>query len=285
MDSLKEQASALEDGRAFVDLSTWRKILVSGRDAVSWLNDLVTAAMDTVAPQEWRRTLLLDRTGRVKADLQATLASEGVLLVQDPVQPGAADALLSPYTLSSDVELTDLTPDLGLFALPGRGSLPGDSPGFRPSVLGEGIDALAKGESIEQMRAMLRRELTEAAEEAAEVVRIRRGIPRFGVDFGEEALPSEAGLDQHIDRTKGCFLGQEAVAKVANLGHPPRVVVPFSVGVAPRPGDPVLADGREAGRVTAVAPDKDAFAILARITWDARDRPLRTAAGDPLIPR
>ena len=61
-------------------------------------------------------------------------------------------------------------------------------------------------------------------ERAFEIWRIGRGDPRMGVDFEAGALPAEAGLERLIDVTKGCFLGQESVAKVRNLGHPPTVL-------------------------------------------------------------
>src|SRR5439155_12090717 len=109
-----------------------------------------------------------------------------------------------------------------------------------------------------------------------------RGIPRLGVDFGEDALPAEAGWDSLVDASKGCFLGQEAVAKVRNLGHPPRLVVALSAPLQLQQGDPVLADGNDVGHVTAVTSEGEAWAILARIRWDARDLPLRARSGAPL---
>ena len=60
--------------------------------------------------------------------------------------------------------------------------------------------------------------------DAAEAWRIIHGIARMGPDFGQRSLPAEAGLEATIDTTKGCFLGQESVARIANLGHPPRVL-------------------------------------------------------------
>ena len=70
----------------------------------------------------------------------------------------------------------------------------------------------------------MRQDLVEVGEVTLEVRRIRAGTPRMGIDFGQDALPAEVGLDWTIDTAKGCFLGQESVAKVRNLGHPPRVL-------------------------------------------------------------
>ena len=115
--------------------------------------------------------------------------------------------------------------------------------------------------------------------------RIRRGIPRFGVDLSEDGLPTEAGWDGLIDRTKGCFLGQEAVAKVRNLGHPPRLIVPLHSARPVKAGQTILAATREVGTVTSAAPDGEGSALLGRVRWEARDAELRTASGHPLARR
>ena len=73
-------------------------------------------------------------------------------------------------------------------------------------------------------------------ESSLEVWRVRRGAPRMGVDFDEGALPAEAGVEDTIDITKGCFLGQESVAKIRNLGHPPHLLRHLSSEAAVAPG-------------------------------------------------
>jgi tRNA-modifying protein YgfZ len=284
------EVTALEKRRAFVDLSSWRKIAVAGSDAITWLNDLVSNRVDDIRPNEARRTLLLDRTGRIRADVHATTLGGrdgdlvGLLLIQDPAQPVPIEELLAPYQLSSDVDLEDRTDRLAWFVMQQTALAavqfmwwPGPSDRIAYTVSGAG--------DRERVRDVLAGSYTEAREPDVEVWRVRRGVPRYGVDFGEDTVAAEARWDELVDRTKGCFLGQEAVAKVANLGHPPRLFTSFSASVALEPGDPVFADGQEAGRVTSVAPDADVFAVIARIRWDARTTPLRTAAGDPLSPR
>jgi folate-binding protein YgfZ len=95
--------------------------------------------------------------------------------------------------------------------------------GLEPSILGEGEDiVVASGKPAARERERWWPPIsTRSAGMPAEVWRIRHGQPRMGPDFDEGSLPSEAGLDATIDATKGCFLGQESVAKVRNLGHPP----------------------------------------------------------------
>jgi folate-binding protein YgfZ len=272
------EITALEEGRAFVDLSSWRKIAVRGSDAVRWLNDLVSNRVDDTGPGDARRTLLLDRTGRIRANVHAYRLGDGLLLAQDPVQPRSIAELLAPYQLSSDVELTDRTEDVALLAHPGQGT---QVEAWAPSILGTGFDRLLTPAERDEARAG-HSGLVEATEADIELWRIRRGVARFGVDFGEDALPAEAGWERLVDTSKGCFLGQEAVAKVRNLGHPPRVMVSLHTDGHPRAGEAVLAGGEEVGRITGVAPDTDGTAALARIRWEARELALTTSSGHSL---
>src|SRR5204862_6569993 len=100
---------------------------------------------------------------------------------------------------------------------------------------------------------------------------IKRGIPRFGIDLDEESLPQEAGWERFIDFTKGCFMGQEAMAKIRNMGgHPTRVVKAMRGDTTVAPGDAIVVAGSEVGAVTSGA-DAD---VIVRVRWDAREAPL-----------
>ena len=113
--------------------------------------------------------------------------------------------------------------------------------------------------------------------------RIRLGAPAFPDDLDPESLPAEAGWDSApvTDRTKGCFLGQEAVAKIANRGHPTRLV---RAVLGDRPltaGEPVLAGDGPVGLVTSA----DGAFGLVRIAWRAREEALSTSSGVRLSTR
>jgi folate-binding protein YgfZ len=239
---------------ACLDRSGWRLVEVTGSDARGWLNDLVTAGIEDLANGSARRSLLLTHTGRIRADFDVVGNGPGLVLVQDPAQPDAIDALLDRYVLSSDVAMASFPGPA--YALPGDAYVFGDPPdGPVP------LDPVAE-----------------------EVWRVVRGDPRFGVDLDGDSLPAEGGLDRTVDVTKGCFLGQESVAKVRNLGHPPRVVLHLqSTGPVGR-GDTVLtADGDEAGEVTSAVPWEGRTVLLARVRWAARDAVL-SAGGRALSP-
>jgi folate-binding protein YgfZ len=256
---LEEQVEALDEGRAFVDGSGLRAIEVTGGDAARWLNDLVTAGVEELPEGAAARSLLLTPTGRMRADVHVARTPNGFLLLQESDQSGPIDELLQPYVLTSDVALRRV--DAGARVV----LLPAGREGW--AVAWEPPDGAV-----------------EAGAEAAEAWRIRRGIPRFPPDLDEESLPAEGGLEFLIDFTKGCFLGQEAVAKVRNLGHPQRTILALRAAGPVQPGEPVLAEGRQVGTVTSAASSGEGFALLARVRWEARSAPVATASSGHLAP-
>ena len=251
LDTIAE-IEALDADSAALSTSGWTATRVSGADAVAWLNDLVTADVARLERGEVVRSLLLSPTGRVQADLFLARERSSVLALQTPGQPRSLGDLLAPYVLSSDVVLE--TPA-------NEAVLVGGARGWRLTA-GAPSAHVAVGQ------------------DAFEAWRIGRGIVRFPVDLDEESLPAEAALDEEpvVDRGKGCYLGQESVAKVRNLGHPTRVVVPATAAGIAAAGDRVRSGSHDVGVVTSAA---DSSAII-RIRWAARRDALETERGTPL---
>jgi folate-binding protein YgfZ len=276
-----ECATALREDRAYADLSDWHTILARGSDSRRWLNDLLTADIGALSTGSTRPALLLSPTGRIRAMITVAATAEGLLLLQDPAQPSSIDALLAPYVLSSEVELEDMSGSVALFAFPG--GEPPHVPGaeiIMPSSLGSGADLL-----VPRTAEILRRApdgLTRVGPEALEAWRIHRGVPRFPIDLTPESLPHEADLDAAIDYGKGCYLGQEAVARVRNLGHPTWVVLSMRAEGPVAPNDPVMGEGEEVGKVTSATAVDGRTDLIARVRWSARDLVLATASGTPL---
>jgi tRNA-modifying protein YgfZ len=299
---LEESIRALGSGAAFVDRSFYRGVAVAGADARRWLNDLLTADLAAVPRGGQQRSLLLTPTGRIRADISVIALGEGFTLVQDPEQPEAIDDALAPYVLSSDVHLERA--DLVLLCAPG-----GDPPPppaiaslagaeiIRPSMLGGGFDiVLAGGGDAPAARGAIAGRRTEVREPAVRAWEVRRGIARFPHDLTPESYPAEANIDAStVDPAKGCFLGQESVARIRNLGHPPYVVRAASAAGDVRSGDPIRAleppdetredvsageRGADAGIVTSATPwPGGGTAAIVRIRWAARERPLATQSG------
>jgi folate-binding protein YgfZ len=285
MADIDVQTAALEAGRAFVDLSAWRKVRLRGTDTAGWLNDLLSADLAGLTPGSSRRSLLLSPTGRVRADVSVIPVDEGFLLLQDPVQDTPIADALQPYVLSADVTVEDATVRFGILAFPGT-TPPEGAVGHRatPSALGDGVDLLVPEDRLRGVAGAARTAgLTEADPEAVEGWRIRAGRPRVGVDLGEDTLPHEAAMDPLIGYHKGCFLGQEAVAKVRNLGHPPFVLLAATAPTHLSPGDPIRSHGSDAGMVTsAVAVDDAAWAAIIRVRWAVREAELESVDGTVL---
>ena len=269
------------------DLSSWRAIAVDGADAPTWLNDLVSADISRLRPGAATRSLLLSPTGRVRAEFTVARTTDGLLLLQDPAQPKAIDALLAPYVLSSDVTLADRTGQLALLAFPTLTTAPEREGTWAsaPSCLGAGVDLIAPVNRHDSLFAELTEDFELADPDALEAWRVDAAIPRFGTDATEDDLPQECGLASAVSFEKGCYLGQEAVAKVRNLGHPRRVLLALETTAPVAPGDIVCANGSQAGTVTSAARVADRFALLAKVRWDARDQRLQTATGAELTPR
>ncbi len=272
MSELWEQVDALDRGGAFADRSTWRKLRVAGPDARRWLGDLLTADVASLEAGPARRSLLLTPTGRIRADVwMAAQADDAFLLVQDVDQPDPIDRLLAPYVLSSAVELEDVTERLGLLVL------------AQPQEL----FAVPPDERAAARRRLLAHSYVEVGDAAFEAWRVARGDPRMVLDFPAGALPAEASLERLIDVTKGCFLGQESVAKIRNLGHPPTVLRHLRTASIVERDAPVIAPvgGDEVGVVTSVAPRRDGGSVLlARVAWQAAGAALRTGDGSALVP-
>lgn len=257
--ALDEQVRTLGERRAYVRPDV-RVVAVRGVDAERWLNDLVTAGVADVPERSSVRSLMLTPTGRIRAEFHVLRLPEGFLLVQGSDQPEPVNEILAPYVLSSAVELSagNARPVLA----------PGDD-GWRAA-----LDPPAGCVEVDAA--------------AAERWRIEHAVVLFPVDLDRDSLPAEAGLDVPpvTDTAKGCFLGQESVARVRNLGHPTRVVLPASADGSVRAGDVLFAGETKVGVVTSAAQRSDATAaVLARVRWDARDLELRTPAGVVLAPR
>jgi tRNA-modifying protein YgfZ len=279
-------AETIASGAAFVDLSWWRVVSVSGTDARTWLNDLISADIGDLRPGGARRSLLLSPTGRIRAEFTLADHEGTILLLQDPTQPRSIRELLSPYVLSSNVRLEDRTADTGLFAFPGSPAAPdvAGTVASTPSCTGRGVDLLCAMEDHDGVLASLSREYGLADAEALEAWRVSAGIPRFGVDALDDDLPQEGGFGDAVAADKGCYLGQEAMAKVRNLGHPRRVLLHVQAGAPLRAGDAVRADGESVGEITSATGGDDRWWALAKVRWRDRAAPLATTEGVSLTP-
>jgi folate-binding protein YgfZ len=246
---------ALAAGGALVDRSHREVVRISGPDRLKWLNDLSSQKVDTLAPGVPAQTLLLDAQGRVEHHL--TLVDDGTS-VWAHVEPGTGAeliAFLDKMRFMLRVEVADLTPAYAVVTLrpPGAGA-PADLPAGAIAI---GEDLLIPREELAGLPAALG--LRTAGLWAYEALRIEAHLPRLGFDTDHKTIPHEVGwIGAAVHLAKGCYRGQETVARVHNLGHPPRRLVflhldgsadalpphgtPVTLGVGtPREADPEAA--------------------------------------------
>lgn len=274
--SVSDEYAALRESAALVDLS-YRKILrLSGKKTVEMLNAVLTNQV----PEEDRLgvyALLLNPKGRIQADLRVLKSGEDVLIAVEPEGVAAAKELLGRYAPFYRVRLEDLSDAswgvLGLYG-PRAGELleAPDLVEHESAVVSlDGADLLAAGvavpvggydllgpsDALETARNHLReRGAVAAGLDAYEAARIEAGVPRFGSDITPENFPAEAGiLERAVSFEKGCYPGQETVARMHYRGHPNRELHRFVVeGTPPVPGAEIAQSGRQAGWITSVAP-------------------------------
>ena len=117
-----------------------------------------------------------------------------------------------------------------------------------------GVDVFCAAEATESVRAtLIAAGATEVSEAAAELVRVESGRPRYGVDLDENVIPQEAGLNERaVSFTKGCYVGQETVARLFYRGKPNRHLRGLKLSAPVEPGTPLLLGEKEVGRVTSV---------------------------------
>ncbi|MDI6912385.1 folate-binding protein [Nocardioides sp.] len=207
--SFNNEQRTLEAGQGFVDLSHRDVVRVSGPDRLTWLHSLTTQHLEALAPKVWTGALVLSPQGHVE---HAFFGYDDGDSFTAHTEPGTAAALvefLDRMRFMMRVEVADVTAELAVT--------------WRPSATAEGPYA---GYEL-----VPREQLTTYAEAAGpacglwafEALRIARGEPRLGLDTDQRTIPNEAGwIGPAVHLDKGCYRGQETVARVHTLGRPPR---------------------------------------------------------------
>ena len=256
-DPLREQRAA-EAAAGLVDRSGRGVLTITGPDRLSWLHSLTTQHLERLAVGESAQALILSPTGHVEHHLTLTDDGTSVWL---HVEPGTADGLvafLESMRFMLRVEVADVSRDYAVLTVlgPRAGDLAAELEGVRariePGSFGS-IDLIVARDRLSGAAAeLVRRGATLAGTWAYEALRIAARVPRFGLDTDHRTIPHEVGwIETAVHLTKGCYRGQETVARVYNLGHPPRRLVFLnldgSVDQLPAHGDPVELDGTTVG--------------------------------------
>jgi tRNA-modifying protein YgfZ len=248
-DPMREQRR-LEAGVGAVDLSHRGVVTISGPDRLTWLHSLTTQHLTALQAGESTTALVLSPQGHIEHVLYGVDDGDTFWAHTEPGQAAPLATWLERMRFMMRVEVTDRTDEYGIVWEPGRPEAES------ADVVRSGADSLGGRETFVP-RARLAAFLAErerAGLWAYEALRIAAGVPRIGIDTDHRTIPNEIGVlgvAVHLD--KGCYRGQETVARVHTLGRPPRRLVRLHLdGTAdslPAVGAPLLLDGRAVGQV------------------------------------
>ncbi|HEX8180103.1 MAG TPA: glycine cleavage T C-terminal barrel domain-containing protein [Pyrinomonadaceae bacterium] len=269
-------------GAGLFDLSARGRIEVRGAEAVQFLNGLVTNDVKTLAPGTWMYAALPNVQGRLLALARVLRADSADVFLFDTEAATRARLYesLARFTLAGDFRVRDLTDETAQLSLQGAQALR-----IAADVLGSDAAQVARlhgaaitwrGQQLTVLRAThtsedgydfitgadvmaeLRSALCAAGalpcgQDALEVLRVEAGVPRFGVDMTETNVVLEAVPDEAVSYTKGCYVGQEIIARIHWRGHVAKkltgLLFEHDQTIMPEAGI-TIADGKEIGRVT-----------------------------------
>ncbi len=296
------QYNAVVHGVGLIDLSDRGKLEITGSDRVSFLHSMISNEVEGLPDFAGRYGTFLTARGRIVSDFYYYRFPDFLLLDIDRSLLDKTLGELEKYIIMEEVELSDASAGYSHFSLQGPMSpqLLGDLFGEtlprevfdiqqlnkvggqvwlirRPDLADEGFELVCPAEMGSDVRAAIQQKgapqgIQELEGEAWNLLRTEAWIPRFGVDMDESRYPMEARLDQAISLTKGCYLGQEVVAKATHIGGVNNLLMGLRLddSVPPERGARVLGEeGKEIGSVTSAvfSPRLDcpiAFAYLKR---------------------
>ncbi len=278
--------TALRASCAVMDLSFRSRLVLAGGDRVRLLNGQVTNNVKDLPAGEGCYAALVTNKGRMQSDLNIHILPGEILLDFEPGLTTAIAERFEKYIIADDVQVIDAAPHYGLLSMQGpqawtaleraglnltRTEKEFQSSHLQHETFGEiyvvnlpragtgGFDLFVPVAALE----LLAEKLLAAASalggcaagwRALETARVEAGIPRFGAEMDEKNLPPEAGIEARaISYTKGCYIGQEIIARLRTYGQVAKALrgLRFAdgAGALPKPGDKLFYDGKEVGYV------------------------------------
>jgi folate-binding protein YgfZ len=263
------QYRALREEAGLIDRSGRGKLKVTGTEAADYLQGQLTNDIEAIEEGRGTYAALLDRKGKMRADMRVlNLGEEGIWLDTEGLTLPPLLSHLSMYKIGRDADVTDVG-DLwsilsligpAFYEVAGLGPL---SPEYAQQYLQrDGIDVLAVATDLgvdliapatdgERLAGSLTTAgASPVSEEAAEIVRVESGRPRFGLDMNDATMPAEAGLEKRaVNFEKGCYIGQETVARLHYKGKPNRHLRGLKLGGPASHGDVLMFGEKQVGEV------------------------------------
>jgi tRNA-modifying protein YgfZ len=259
--ALREEAGYLPRARA--------ALTVRGADGAEYLQGQLTNDIEALERGQGCYAALLDRKGHLQSDMRVLrLEDEEIWL---DLETGPAPAVLKhlrTYSVGRDVEIEDVSDRWAITSLIGprarelagfEGLGPEHAQGFRDwdgiEVLAVatdvGLDLITKADAAARLAELLAAGgAVEVSQPAAEIIRVESGRPRFGLDMGPESMPAEADItDRAVNFEKGCYIGQEPVARLHYRGKPNRTLRGLRLSAATEHGAPLLLGDKEVGTI------------------------------------
>lgn len=259
--ALREAAGMLErDGR--------RLLVVGGADAAEYLQGQLTNDVEALTPGTGCYAALLDRKGRMQGDMRVLRTDAGFLIDTEAVAGDAVVRHLSMYKVGRDVSIEDASDARAIVSVIGPaaaevalGGPRGPEHAHRQASVGKiaglavatdlGVDLVAGTTDVEALKRELRDAGAEpVGEPAAEILRVEGGRPRFGHEMTTATIPEEAGINERaVSFSKGCYIGQETVARLHYKGKPNRRLRGLRLAAPAADGEPIRSGERELGQL------------------------------------
>jgi aminomethyltransferase len=280
--TLRDEYSALRGGCGLANRSDLGRLEILGADRHRFLNAYVTCEVKALAPGDGAYGFITTHQGRILSDLVVLAHADRLWLLLPTGQEEAVAKHLRKYILADRVEIRPLEDMLPVSLIGPRATAalggaelppPGEWKHARSRVHGTevalqrsgrlGAEAYTLWVAASIAGSLIEGVLespgvTPVGFEALEVLRAESGLARFGIDFGAESFPQETGAEEAaVSYTKGCYLGQEVVARIHYRGGVQKslrglVFDSPTEGPAPAPGTPLLLEGREVGAATTI---------------------------------
>ena len=258
----------LKERVGLVDRSDRAKLLLHGSEAAEFLQGQVTNDVEALVPGEGCYAALLNHKGKLRTDLRLLRGPEWIWIDAEAIGRRPLVHTVETYSLGRDVSFEDVTEARAILSLVGPAA--GDGLDAHPPAHEDhfvegrhglyvttalGVDVICEASAADEVRDALG--VVEVSEEAAECVRIESGRPRLGLDMDGDTIPQEAGLNERaVSFTKGCYVGQETVARLHYKGKPNRGLRGLRLSASAATGDPISLGDRSVGKVgsTCVSP-------------------------------